>query len=85
MLSFGRGASKSPGRYKQEQNYVGERGSREMGFVPIAPEQLAAGMAGLFQMIGDTDMPILLRTAWHMRSSKHCTHSRMEMGGSAGC
>lgn len=63
LLSFGRGASTSPGRYKQEQNYVGERGSREVGFVPIAPEQLAGGMTALFQLIGDEDIPILLRTA----------------------
>ncbi len=63
LLSFGRGAGKSPGAYKGEQNYIGERGSREISFVPIAPEQLAIGMEALFNLIGDDSMPILLRTA----------------------
>lgn len=63
LLSFGRGAQKSPGRYKREQNYVGERGNREVSFVPAAPEQLASGMDGLFRVIGDDQIPILLRTA----------------------
>lgn len=63
LLSFGRGASKSPGAYKREQNYIGERGSRSVSFVPIAPEHLAAGMEALFLLIGDESMPVLLRTA----------------------
>lgn len=63
LLSFGRGAHKSPGAYKREQNYVGARGSREASFVPIAPEHLAGGMDALFRLIGDERMPILLRTA----------------------
>lgn len=63
LLSFGRGASKSPGTYKREQNYVGERGRRQVRFVPIAPEHLASGMERLFEMIGDPHQPILLRTA----------------------
>jgi len=63
LLSFGRGAGKSPGRYKREQNYVGERGNREVHFVPIAPEHLAPGMESLFKLIDDERLPILLRTA----------------------
>ena len=63
LLSFGRGARKSPGLYKREQNYVGATGSREVSFVPIAPEHLATGMEVLFRLIGDGSMPILLRTA----------------------
>ncbi len=63
LLSFGRGAGKSPGRYKREQNYIGERGSVEVSFVPIAPEQLASGMEALFRLIADDSLPILLRTA----------------------
>jgi len=63
LLSFGRGASKSPGAYKREQNYIGERGSRKVSFVPIAPEHLAGGMEALFRLIGDESMPVLLRTA----------------------
>lgn len=63
LLSFGRGASKSPGHYKTEQNYVGEHGSREVSFVPIAPEQLSGGMEALFALIHDPQMAILMRTA----------------------
>lgn len=63
LLSFGRGSHKSPGAYKREQNYIGERASRRVNFVPIAPEHLAAGMQALFRLIGDETMPMLLRTA----------------------
>ena len=63
LLSFGRGAGKSPGAYKREQNYIGERGSRKVSFVPIAPEHLTGGMEALFRLIGDESMPVLLRTA----------------------
>jgi len=63
LLSFGRGANKSPGAYKREQNYIGELGSRVVSFVPIAPEHLAVGMEALFRLINDDAMPVLLRTA----------------------
>lgn len=63
LLSFGRGAQRSPGAYKREQNYVGERGSRKVHFVPIAPEHLASGMQALFGLVNDQAMPILLRTS----------------------
>jgi Fic family protein len=63
LLSFGRGANKSPGEYKREQNYIGERGSRKVSFVPIAPEHLASGTEALFKLAGDGAMPVLLRTA----------------------
>jgi Fic family protein len=63
LLSFGRGAGKSPGAFKTEQNYIGERGSREVTYVPIAPEKLDTGMETLFSLIGDKARPILLRAA----------------------
>lgn len=63
LLSFGRGASKSPGAYKRDQNYIGERGSRRVSFVPIAPEHLAGGMEALFRLVDNETMPVLLRTA----------------------
>ena len=63
LLSIGRGANKSPGVYKQEQNYIGERGSRKVSFVPIAPEHLAGGMEALFKFADDESIPVLLRTA----------------------
>lgn len=63
LLSLGHRASKSPGTFRTEQNYVGERGSRQVSFVPIAPEQLVPGMGALFRVIDDASMPILVRTA----------------------
>ncbi len=63
LLSYGRGARKSPGAFKTEQNYIGERGSREVSYVPIAPEKLESGMDALFAFIGDASRPILLRAA----------------------
>lgn len=63
LLSFARGARKSPGAYKREQNYIGERGSRKVSFVPVAPEHLAGGMEALFRLIDDESVPVLLRTA----------------------
>lgn len=63
LLSFGRGAGKAPGSYKREQNFIGARGSRLVSFIPVAPEQLTGGMEALFQLIGNKDIPILLRTA----------------------
>lgn len=63
LLSFGRGAAKSPGAYKNEQNYIGERGNKAVSFIPISPEQLDGGMESLFNLIRDKGMPILLRAA----------------------
>ena len=63
LLSFGRGARKSPGAYKTEQNYIGERGRREVSFVPIAPEKLNSGMEALFDVVDDESIPILVRAA----------------------
>ncbi len=63
LLSFGRGAGKAPGAFKTEQNYIGERGSREVNYVPIAPKKLESGMEALFTLIGDKTRPILLRAA----------------------
>ena len=63
LLSFGRGAEKSPGAFKTEQNYIGELGSREVSYVPIAPEKLASGLESLFALIADKSRPILLRAA----------------------
>ncbi|MEO9150412.1 MAG: Fic family protein [Burkholderiaceae bacterium] len=42
---------------------MGERGSRKVSFVPVAPEHLSSGMEALFELASDADMPIMLRTA----------------------
>lgn len=38
LLSFGRGAQKSPGQYKTEQNYLADKSRKNILFVPISPE-----------------------------------------------
>jgi Fic family protein len=63
LLSYGRGAEKSPGRYKNEQNYVVDRNKRNVLFVPISPEKLNDGMQNLLGYIDDETPHILLRTA----------------------
>lgn len=63
LLSFGRGATKSPGTYKHEQNYIGEAASRRVNFIPVAPEHLISGMEALFALMNDASLPMLLRTA----------------------
>ena len=63
LLSFGRGAEKSPGQYKTKQNYVGDRYSRRVDFIPISPEQLPAGMRDLLNFITHDSRHALLKTA----------------------
>ena len=40
LLSYGRGANKSPGAFKHEQNYLADKGKRAILFVPISSEKL---------------------------------------------
>jgi len=61
LLAFGRGASKHPGSYKTEQNYIGDR--RRIHFVPISPESLPGGMDTLVTFIRNDETIPLLRTA----------------------
>jgi len=63
LLSWGRGANKSPGQFKQEQNYIGDRDSRVIRFIPISPEQLPGGIETLFSFIESGKPPLLVRTA----------------------
>lgn len=63
LLSFGRGATKSPGAYKTEQNYIGTRRRQAVSFVPISPEALPAGMQALVAFIRDDPRNRLLKTA----------------------
>lgn len=62
LLSFGRGATKSPGRYKTEQNFIGARRSA-VSFVPISPEALPSGMEALMAFIRDAPVNRLLKAA----------------------
>lgn len=63
LLSFGRGASKSPGEYKIDQNYLTDRTKRNVLFTPISPERLQDGMDNLFTYINETMETAFLKTA----------------------
>ncbi|MCB1355388.1 MAG: Fic family protein [Maritimibacter sp.] len=63
LLAFGRGASKHPGSYKTEQNYVGDRGTRRVRIIPINPQSLPGGMEALVAYINSNDQVPLVRTA----------------------
>jgi Fic family protein len=63
LLSFGRGAQKSPGAYKTEQNYIGEKRKNGVAFVPISPESLPLGMEQLMTFVRDDPRPKLLKAA----------------------
>jgi len=63
LLSFGRGAEKSPGQYKSEQNFLADPISRTIRFIPITPEKLTDGLSFLFTYMNESDEQILLKTA----------------------
>ena len=63
LLSFGRGASKSPGHLKTEQNYLGDKGKKTIHFIPVSPEKLQDGLDDLFKYIESSNHSDLLRTA----------------------
>ncbi len=63
LLSFGRGATKSPGEFKMEQNYLADQLKKEILFIPISPEKLQDGLDLLFDYIDKSDHPTLLKTA----------------------
>lgn len=63
LLSYGRGANKSPGAFKHEQNYLADKGKRAILFVPISSEKLEEGLDKLFNYINYDSTPILAKTA----------------------
>lgn len=63
LLSFGRGVSKSPGQFKNEQNYLADTLKRNILFIPISPEKLQDGLDKLFQYIEQSKHPTLVKTA----------------------
>ena len=62
LLSFGRGASKSPGAFKNEQNYLADKSKKNILFIPISPEKLQDGLDNLFQYIEQSTHPTLVKT-----------------------
>ncbi|MCB1678214.1 MAG: Fic family protein [Halioglobus sp.] len=63
LLYLGRGASKDPGEYKSEQNYLVDRTRRNVLFVPISPEQLQPGLDLLFDYLAEGVDTLLIKTA----------------------
>ena len=63
LLSFGRGAKKSPGEFKKEQNFIADKLKKNILFIPISPEKLLDGLDELFKYIEESDHPILIKTA----------------------
>ncbi len=63
LLSFGRGANKSPGEFKKEQNYLADITKKEIQFIPISPEKLTDGLENLLQYIHNNTLPSLVKTA----------------------
>lgn len=63
LLSIGRGATKSPGMFKTEQNYLADKNKKEVLFIPISPEKLQEGLDILFHYIDNSDHPALLKAA----------------------
>jgi Fic family protein len=63
LLFFGRGATKSPGEFKREQNYLADKLKRNILFIPISPEKLTDGLELLFEYINKSDHPVLIKTA----------------------
>jgi len=62
LLSFGRGATKSPGEFKREQNYLADKSKKEILFIPISPEKLQEGLDKLFKYIDTSTHPALVKT-----------------------
>lgn len=63
LLFFGRGAKKSPGEFKKEQNYLADRLKKKILFIPISPEKLQDGLQELFKYIEESSHPTLIKTA----------------------
>lgn len=67
LLSFGRGAGKSPGQFKNEQNYLADKLKKKILFVPISPEQLQDGMDALFAYLENSqDIPLVKAAISHV-------------------
>jgi len=63
LLSYGRGASKAPGQYKDEQNYIGDDRRKKIYFKPISPIHLGPAIHELLRFIEDSDMLHLFKVA----------------------
>lgn len=67
LLSFGRGARKSPGQFKQEQNYLADKLNKKILFTPISPEKLHDGLEDLFNYLNESsDVPLVKTALMHL-------------------
>lgn len=63
LLYLGRGATKSPGEFKKEQNYLADQVKKTIQFVPASPEKLIDGLDNLFDYLQTSNDPVLIKTA----------------------
>jgi Fic family protein len=63
LLSFGRGATKKPGEFKKEQNYLADKSKKQVLFTPIKPEFLNDGLKFLFEYINSDQHEPITRSA----------------------
>jgi Fic family protein len=63
LLYLGRGATKSPGEFKKEQNYLADQVKKTIQFVPVSPEKLIDGLDNLFDYLQTSNDPVLIKTA----------------------
>jgi len=62
LLSYGRGATKSPGAFKHEQNYLADKLKKNILYIPICPEKLQDGLDNLFQYLEQSKHTMLVKT-----------------------
>jgi Fic family protein len=63
LLRFGRGAEKSPGKYKNEQNYLVDKTKRKVRFIPISPAKLNEGLEVFFKYMQTSKDQSLIKIA----------------------
>jgi len=63
LLFFGRGADKTPGQYKTDQNYVADKKNKRILFVPASPDYLENGIHELEKYVNRDDLEPLVQTA----------------------
>lgn len=63
LLSHGRGATKSPGEFKKQQNYLADTSTKKIQFIPIRAELLNDGLERLIDFIENSPLPPLLKVA----------------------
>jgi Fic family protein len=63
LLFFGRGADKTPGEFKRDQNYVADNRNKKILFIPMNENGLQDGVATLERYVHDLTIEPLVQTA----------------------